>query len=391
MLKGFKYRLYPNAIQRQSLNSAFGCARFIYNKCLDHKETCYKETGKSPWYNELASSFLLSLKQENSFLKENCPAQCLQMSIRNLDTAYKNFFAKIADHPTFKGKFDAQTLSFPQHNTVDFNKSVTKVIRFGEIKTIFHRKFEGEIRNVTISRTKTNKYYISILVNTPDIIPDVSLKGKHIGIDVGVKDFCTFSDGTKIPNPKYRNDILDKEAVLNKILNKKTKGSRNYGKVKRKISKLFEGVTNTRNDFLNKLSRKIVDENQVIFLENLAMQEMLEKAPPSLAGHMQSSCFGRFKTMITYKGLWSGKAIIQIGRFEPSSKECHICGQKNNELQLKDRSWTCSGCGTEHDRDINAAKNILKFGMEQPEYKSLDVDGFKNPSTDRKPTGSSCG
>ena len=390
MLKGFKYRIYPNAIQRQKLNSAFGCVRLVYNKCLDHKESCYKETGKSPYYNELASTYLLSLKQDFPFLKENCPAQCLQMSIRNLDTAYKRFFEKVSDHPTFKKKFDEQTLSFPQHNTVDFSKSVTKVIRFGEIKTVFHKKFEGEVRNTTISRTKTNKYFISILVNTPDIIPDVSLKGKHIGIDVGVKDYLVTSDGDKIPNPKYRNDILDKEAALNRILAKKTKGSKNYNKVKVKISKIFENVTNTRTDFLNKLSRKIIDENQVIFVENLDVQGMMEKAPPSLAGHIQNSCFGRFKTMLIYKGLWVGKAVIQIGRYEPSSKECHICGQKNNELQLKDRTWTCSGCKTEHDRDINAAKNVLKFGMEQPEYKSLDADGL-SPSADRKPTGLSCG
>jgi putative transposase len=174
------------------------------------------------------------------------------------------------------------------------------------------------------------------------------------------------------------------------VLAKKTKGSKNYNKIKVKISKIFENVTNTRNDFLNKLSRKIIDENQVIFVENLDVQGMMEKAPPSLAGHMQNSCFGRFKTMLIYKGLWAGKAVIQIGRYEPSSKECHICGQKNNKLQLNDRTWTCSGCKTEHDRDINAAKNVLKFGMEQPEYKNLDADGV-HPSADRKPTGSSCG
>jgi putative transposase len=387
MLKGFEYRLYPTPAQRQKLNSAFGCARLVYNKALAHKEDCYQQTGKSPGYNELSTTFLLSLKQELPFLKTDCPSQSLQQSIKHLIKGYDNFFKKISDYPRFKKKFADQSLTFPQHTTVDFSKSITKVIKIGEIKTIFHRKFEGELRSATISRTQTNKYYISILVNTPDIIPDVSLNGNQIGIDLGIKDYCTFSDGTKIPNPKFRNNIIKKERKLNRIKAKKKKGSKNYGKIALKVAKLYESVTNTRNDFLNKLSRKIINENQVIFLEDLGLQEMMVKAPPSLAGHIQNSCFYKFVNMLKYKGLWAGKAIIQIGRYEPSSKECSICGQKNQELQLKDREWKCTNCGTEHDRDINAAINILKFGMEQPEFKSLDAGYGEAMPADRKPIG----
>ncbi len=374
MLKAFKFRIYPSEGQKSQLARAFGCCRFVYNKALEYRNNLYETQKKSVSYNALCTEFLIPLKKEFEFLQE-AQAQSLQQSLRHLDSAYSNFFRRVKKgekpgFPKFKSKFSRQSLSFPQN--VKVKSSVVIIPKIGRVLAVIHRKFEGNIKTCTVYKEPTGKYFISILVDDHLPAPQkVPFDGKQIALDLGIKNFLTDSNGNIVSNPKFYDKYLDKIRKVQRKLSLKTKGSKNYSKTKIKLAKIHEKICNSRDDFLHKLSSNIINDNQVIIIEDLAVQELMEKSHKVLARNIGDASWSIFVRMLKYKAEWRGKHLFQIGRFEPSSKKCSVCGKINHELKLKDREWKCSCCGTLHDRDKNAAKNILAIGLERA--KSLEI------------------
>lgn len=379
MLKAFKYRIYPNSSQMEEFAKAFGCCRFIYNKALEHKKSTYESSKKSISYSELSTSFLQSLKSEFIWLKET-PSQALQQSLRHLDSAYQKFFNKQNKFPSFKCRYSRQSFSLPQFVKVNFKNSIVTIPKIGNIKARFHRTFEGTIKTCTVSKTTTNKYYISILVDDKKEFPITITGGKCIGIDLGIKTFATLSNGDKVDNPKFLNQSLNKLKALQKSLSRKIKGSSNYRKLKYKIAILHEKICNRRDNFLHQLSKDIINNNHVIVTEDLNVKSLLEKSYSSMSRNIGDVSWSKFVNMLSYKAAWNGKKHIKIGRYDPSSKKCSDCGEIYHNLKLEERTWICNKCVKEHDRDVNAAINILKFGMEQAEFKcSESASSMRSP------------
>jgi putative transposase len=367
MLKAYKYRLYPTNDQKSKIEQHIGCSRFVYNYFLALHKQNYQEH-QMKWNKYEYKKMLVPLKntEEYIWLKE-VNSQTLQQSILNLDTAFKNMFAKRAKFPKFKKKNKSKnSFHVPQNVSVFFDEKLVFFPKFKEgIKCVFHRKFDGKIRNATVSRTKTNKYYISIIIETEDdLVCDMPepFVNNSLGIDLGIKDFAILSDGTKIENPEIKkfNKRIEK---LHRNLSRKKKSSKNRDKARLKLARLYEKVDNIKTDFLHKLSHEIVNKSHVdyIFIEDLNVRGMLKNH--KLARSIASASWYKFYTFLQYKADWNGKQIIKIGRFEPSSKLCSVCGYKNDALTLKDRTWLCPDCGTNHDRDINAAVNIRNIGL----------------------------
>jgi len=372
MLKGFKYRLYPTPEQQMLLNKHFGCVRFVYNWALETKTKAYVENKKSLSCFDLITQ-LPSLKKENEWLNE-VNSQALQMSIRNLDNAYTNFFRRVKDKsktagfPKFKNRKNRQSFQCPQKVKIDFDKETISLIKIPNIKAVFHRRFEGDWKTVTISKTKSGKFFASVLVETQDLIPlKSSISEKTaIGIDLGIKDFAILSNGEKIANQRFNERVKRKIAKLNRKMAKQKKmnggkHTNNREKTRVKLARTYEKIENQRTAWLHTLSTKIVRENQTICLEDLAVQNMMKNH--CLAGSIASVAWSTFVRMLEYKCEWYGKNLLTIGRFEPSSKICGKCGWYNKSLTLKDREWTCSDCGSVLDRDVNAANNIKTFAL----------------------------
>ncbi len=363
MLKAFKFRLYPTAEQKTLTEKHLGSCRFVYNWALAEKIKTYEQTNHSISQFDLNKK-ITALKEDKTWLTE-VNSQSLQGMTRNLESAFTKFFREKTGFPNFKSKKNPiQSFPIPQHYTVDFNANIIKLPKIGKVKAVIHRKFEGALRVATLSKTCTGKYFISILVEDNTEIPT-----KHgftadttIGIDVGIKDFAVLSNGEKIDNPKYLKTSLQTLKVLQKQVSRKVKGSNRRRKAIIRLAKLHEKVTNQRNDFQNKLSFKLVSENQAISLETLNVKGMVKNH--CLAQAISDAGWSSFVTKLEYKTEWFGKTILRIGRFEPSSKICNFCGYHNGDLTLKDREWTCPDCKTNHDRDVNAAINIKKFALQ---------------------------
>jgi putative transposase len=292
-------------------------------------------------------------------------SQSLQSSIKNLDNAFTRFFREKKGFPKFKSKKNpVQAFQVPQHYSVDFEKNRIKLPKIGLIKIALSREFFGICKTATVSKSPTGKYYISILVDDEKDFPikEKFSENTTLGVDVGIKDFVVLSNGEKVENPKYLKNSLQKLKILSKRLSSKQKGSNNFKKAKLRISQLHEKITNQRNDFQHKLSLKLVRENKAIALETLNVTGMLKNH--CLAQSISDAGWSNFVTKLEYKAEWFGKTILKIGRFEPSSKICNVCGYHNSNLTLKDREWECPDCKTKHDRDINAAINIKKFALQ---------------------------
>lgn len=303
---------------------------------------------------------LPSMKKEFVWLKE-IDSTSLQMALRNLDNAFKNFFEGRADRPKFKRKKDnykSYTSNFVNNN-IEINKGKIKLPKLKWVKAKVHRFAYGRIINVAISKTPTGKYFVSICVESE--VESLEKVHKNIGIDLGLCHFAVLSNGEKIENPKYLKKSLDKLAKEQRKLSSKQKGSNNYHKQRVKVAKLHERVTNQRIDFIHKLSKRIIDENQVIILEDLAVKNMMKN--DKLAQSISDVSFSKFVTMLEYKGKWAGRKIHKIDRWYPSSKICSECGYVMEDMPLHVREWKCPKCDNIHDRDINASKNILKQGL----------------------------
>jgi len=283
---------------------------------------------------------------------------------KQVESAFTRFFREKNGFPKFKSKKNPiQSFPVPQHYSVDFENNAIKLPKIGSIKAILHRKFEGELKTATISRSCKGNYYISILVEDDKELPEKQefSESTALGIDMGIKDFAVLSNGVKVENPKYLKNSLQRLKCLQKRVSRKQKGSNNRAKAKQRVAVLHDKITNQRNDFQNKLSFKLISENQAVALETLNVKGMQKNH--HLAQAINDSAWSSFVTKLEYKAQWLGKTILRIGQFEPSSKICNVCGYHKKELQLKDREWTCPDCKTKHDRDINAAINIKKFSL----------------------------
>ncbi len=363
MLIAYKYRMYPDEDQREMFLKHIGACRFVYNLSLEQKIKTY-ETDKTTLSCYDLNAMLPDLKKEFGWLKE-VNSQSLQQTNRNLDSAFKRFFREKKGFPKFKSRKNLlQTFGIPQNYIVDFDNNRVKLPKIGWIKTKLSRLFEGLSKTATVSMTATSKFFISILVEDGRDTPKKESFGydSTIGIDVGIKHFATMSDGTKVDNPKFLRASIGRLKVLQRRVSQKKKGSKNRDRAKYQVAKQHEKITNQRKDFLHKVSSKIVSENQAIAIETLNVTGMIKNH--RLAQAIGDVSWSEFFRQLEYKCEWYGKTLSRIGRFEPSSKICSVCGSTNNDLKLSDREWTCAGCGTLHDRDVNASINIKKFALQ---------------------------
>lgn len=380
MLKAYKYRIYPNKEQEELFAKHFGCVRFVFNWALGKKQTYYNETSKNLNKRQIQNE-LVALKKtkEYNWLTE-VNSQSLLAALENLDIAYKNFFRGNAKLPKFKKKYNGhQSFHCPQHVTVDFKNNIINLPKIKLVECNFHRLFEGIIKTCTISKTPTDKYYVSILVEDNKEIkpPKEIIEDKIIGIDLGINHFLVTSNGTKEVNNKYLQKNQKKMKKLQRRLAKKAKSSSNRAKMKKKLAKLHEKITNQRKEAAHQISAKLVYKSQDnnYALEDLSIRNMVKNH--KLARAINDCGWYYFTKALEYKARWVGKNVIYIDRWEPSSKKCSCCGNINKELKLHNRIYRCSNCEMQIDRDMNAAINIKhaaieKIGKEQPQYKPAD-------------------
>ena len=388
MLRAYKYRIYPTDEQKVLFAKTFGCCRFVYNWALNLKIEAYKLEKKSVAYKEVQDRMVNELKKENQWLTE-VNSQALLNSIRNLDTAYKNFFrdTHAIGFPKFKSRKGKQSFQCPQHCSVDFGKGTISIPKAKVIPAVLHRKFKGTVKTVTVSMTPSGKYFASVLVDT-DIqeLPASPVQGDTpLGIDLGIKSLAVCSDGRTFDNPKNLQHSLDRLALLQKRLSRKKKGSANRNKARIRVARLQEHIANCRKDNLHKITHALTHESQVrtLCMEDLNVKGMQRNH--HLAQAVGDASFGMFLTMLEYKCRWYGVNLIKIDRFAPSSKTCGQCGYVYKELKLSERSWTCPECGTHHDRDFNAACNIKEFGLKALPSERGDVKPVDCPTVDERP------
>jgi putative transposase len=355
-------RLYPSQEQQIQLAQAFGCARWWWNYALNKSIETYKETGKGLTRAAL-NAFLPTLKKaEETIWLADCYSQVLQATTLNLTTAYKNFFDGRARFPRFKSKHGKQSLQYPQNvKIVDSNVKLPGNI--GVVKAKIHRLIEGKIKTVTVSKTPSGKYFASILTELEEETPTIT-EGKIYGIDLGLKHFAVVTDGKKISkydNPKHLAKHEKNLKRKQKKLARKQKGSNSRNRYRKVVAKVYERVSNSRQDFLHKLSYKLVSDSQAVIVENLHVKGMVRNH--KLAKSISDAGWGTFTNFLAYKLERKGGELIEIDRWFPSSKLCSNCFYQVSEMPLDVREWTCPHCGTHHDRDGNAAINIRAEGI----------------------------
>ena len=388
MLRAYKYRIYPTDEQKVLFAKTFGCCRFVYNWALNLKIEAYKLEKKSVAYKEVQNRMVNELKKENQWLTE-VNSQALLNSIRNLDTAYKNFFrdTHAVGFPRFKSRKNRQSFQCPQHCSVDFGKGTVSIPKAKDIPAVLHRRFKGIVKTVTVSMTPSGKYFASVLVDTAiQELPVSPIQGDTaLGIDLGIKSLAVCSDGRTFDNPKNLQHSLDRLALLQKRLSRKQKGSANRNKARIRVARLQEHIANCRKDNLHKITHVLTHDSQVrtLCMENLNVKGM--QSNHHLAQAVGDASFGMFLTMLEYKCRWYGVNLVKIDRFAPSSKTCGQCGYVYKGLKLSERSWTCSECGTHHDRDFNAACNIKEFGLKALPTERGKVKPVDCPTVDDRP------
>jgi putative transposase len=372
MLTATLIRIYPNTAQAEALTKAFGCARWLWNNSLAETQAVYKETGKGLGQFAL-NNRLPELKKEYPWLAET-HSQVLQSVSLNMSRAFVNFFERRSKYPKFKSKHGKQSIQYPQGVKLEDGKIFLPKI--GHVKAVVHREIMGIIRTVTVSRSRAGNYFASVLTEDGTVQPPVSFDGKIIGVDVGLAHIAVTSDGSKFENPKHLARATKNLKRKQQKLSRKVKGSNSRNKTRILVAKVHEHIANARKDFLHKLSRRIVDENQVIAVEDLCVKGMM-------ANHCLSKAIGdagwnMLISFLKYKAARAGKGFIEVNRFFPSSKICSCCMCAQVSMPLNIRSWRCGKCGTLHDRDINAAQNIR---LEAQRMIAAGIAGTANEGT----------
>jgi len=364
--KAYEFRVYPTKEQAAQLAVHFGQARFVYNFFLRKRIDFYAaNAGKKKqglnYYDTAKMLTDLKKQPETAWLQES-NAQVLQQSLRHLDVAYNNFFNKRAQFPSFKKKQARHSLTVPQGFRFDPKQGTLTIPKISPFKIIAHRKVEGTIKHVAIKKNPSGRYFASLLCEVEKKV-EPKKKGPEIGIDLGLKSFLVASNREAVDAPKHLRNSEVKLVKLQRLLSRKVKGSNRRSKARLKVARIYEKISNQREDFLHKLSSRLVSENQAIFAEDLNVKGML--ANHCLAKSVADSGWSEFVRQLKYKSEWNGVYFGQIDRFFPSSKRCNGCGWINESLTLQNREWTCCGCGQVVDRDFNAAQNILQFGKLQ--------------------------
>lgn len=374
MLRAVKIRLYPNKTQEQTLNKVLGCYRFVYNQCLAQKQKAYKADKTNLKVTDLSKWFHGTLLKDEQYawLKEQ-NTKVMKQAIRQMDGAYQKFFKQHNGFPKFKSKKDKQSALFPidaisKRNTFETRHiSLTtplKDIKFRCSDLYFSRlqKYNKNIRSATLSKTKSGNFFLSILIEMEDTeLKRFEHTNEQVGIDLGVKDFVITSDGEVFENKHFFKKEEKQVKKLQRQLSKKVKGSNNRKKAQVRIAKLFERITNKKDAYIHYATNELLANFDTIFMEDLNVQGMLRNH--HLAKAIQEVGFYKFRETLVNKATVNNKQVVFVDRYFPSSKTCSICGYKKRDLKLSDREWTCPNCGTHHDRDINAAVNILLEGQ----------------------------
>ena len=374
MLRAIKVRLYPNKSQEQELNKVLGAYRFVYNHMLAKRKTAYETDKTNLSVNDLSKWFYGTLRKDEQYawLKEQ-NTQVMKQAIKQMDGAYQRFFKQHKGFPKFKSKKDKQSALFNREaiskkNTFE-TKHITLIKSLKNLKfscsELYHRRlqeYKDSIRRATLSKTKRGNFFLSILVDIPES-ECVKFKktNKHVGLDLGVKDFVITSDAVVFENKHFFSGSERKIVRLQRQLSRKEKGSNNRNKQSIRLAKAFERLTYKKENYIHSVVNEILKYYDVVFMEDLNVQGLLKNH--RMAKAIQEVGFYRFKSVLQTKALQNGKQVILIDRFYPSSKTCSCCGYKKKDLKLSDRFWTCPECGEHHDRDINAARNILLEGQ----------------------------
>ena len=373
MLRAIKLRLYPNKTQEQTLQKVLGCYRFVYNHMLARKQDAYNSDKTNIGLTELSKYFHHELLKDEQYawLKEQ-NTKVVRQSIRQMLTAYDKFFKEHKGFPKFKSKRDKQSASFPSDaisktNAFDARKiSLTKNLKNIKFRCsdLYHKrlqKYKDNIRSATLSKTKSGNFFLSILIDMDNNeLIKFGKTSRDVGIDLGVKDFVITSDGEVFENKHFYKKDEKKLAKLQRQLSKKRKGSNNFSKQCKRIARVFETITNKKENYSHSVINYLLRHYDAIYMEDLNTSGMMKNH--KLAKAIQEVGFFKFKTMLQNKTLQNDKKVVLIGMYYPSSKTCSKCGYINNELTLNDRHWQCPNCGTNHDRDYNAALNILYEG-----------------------------
>ncbi|NJR24242.1 MAG: IS200/IS605 family element transposase accessory protein TnpB [Richelia sp. CSU_2_1] len=360
MLKAVKVRIYPTIEQQSHLAQAFGCVRWVWNQSLATMSQTYKETGKG--VSALTMKKQIPIwKTEYEWLKE-CYSQCLQSSVLNLSQAFINFFDGRAAYPTFKKRQGRQSMQYPQNVKILSHCEIKFPGLLGVVKAKIHRDLVGNLKTVTVSRMPDGHYYASLLMDDGIENPVINEDGKAIGIDLGLLDFAVTSDGSKYQNPRHLNKYeRNLKRQQKKRSRKQDKTTNKRRKAQVAVAKVHAKIARVREDFRHKLSRKIVNENQVIVVENLAVKNLVKNH--NLAKSISDAGWEMFCTMLKYKAEAEGKVYLEIGRFFPSSHLCSNTLLSLPKMDLSVREFECPHCGNRHDRDLNAAINIRNEGL----------------------------
>lgn len=359
-----RFRIYPNTAQSLLIQKIFGSCRFVYNYYLASRKAVYETTGQTLSYVDCTKD-LTTLKKRLLWLRE-ADSIALQSSLKDLDIAFQNFFrgcksGAYIGYPRFKSKKHSRK-SYKTKSNIQISGHAIRLPKLGWVRANISKSVQGRILNATVSQASTGKYFVSICWTDVDM-PELLKTGSNAGIDLGLKSFAVLSDGTEIENPKHMKQSMKRLKRAQRKLSRKSKGSQNYKKQKQRLAVLHEKVSNQRQDFLQKASTDIIRHYDLIALEDLAVKNLMRNH--KLAGSIQDASWSEFRRMLKYKSVWYGKQVVIIPRFFPSSQICSQCGfQWSGTKDLSIRHWTCPVCNMIHDRDANAARNILIKGLE---------------------------